>query len=105
MKRISLVLASALLLTSTGGAFATDSGGIKIAGHVENDVYAEYNDNYAFGTNATAKQAIGSFVGDVDISGTVYNWVTAYDNENMADGNGAEACQYIGSFVGQECAD
>ena len=103
MKRISLALASALLLTSAGAAFAADSGGIKIGGHVENDVYAEYNSNYAFGSNATAKQNIGSFVGNVDVQGTVYNNVYSYENENIADGSGAKACQNIGSFVGQEC--
>ena len=101
MKRIPLVLASAILLTSAGGAFATDSGGIKIHGTVENDVYAEYTDNYAFGSNATAKQNVGSFVGDVEVTGHVYNYVTSYDNENMADGSGAEARQNIGSFVGK----
>jgi hypothetical protein len=103
MKRISLALASALLLTSTGAAFAADSGGIKIGGHVENDVYAEDNYNYAFGSNATAKQNVGSFVGNVDVQGTVYNYVQSYDNENMADGSGAKACQNVGSIVGQEC--
>jgi hypothetical protein len=103
MKRISLALASALLLTSAGAASATDSGGIKIGGHVENDVYADYNYNYAFGSKATAKQNIGSFVGDVDVQGTVYNDVQSYDNENMADGTDAKACQNIGSIVGQEC--
>jgi hypothetical protein len=103
MNRVSLALASALLLTSAGAAFAAESGGIKIGGHVENDVYAEYNSNYALGSDAVAKQNIGSFVGNVDVQGTVYNNVYSYDNHNMADGAGAKACQNIGSFVGQEC--
>jgi len=101
MKRIPLVLAATLMLNSAGAAFATDTGGIKITGTVDNDVYAEYTDNYAFGTNATAEQNVGSFVGEVEVSGTVYNWVSSYDNENMADGSGAEARQNIGSFVGK----
>ncbi|MGI9485964.1 MAG: hypothetical protein ACR2RF_08815 [Geminicoccaceae bacterium] len=103
MKRISLVLASALFLTSAGSAFATDSGGIKINGTVNNTTDAYYNDNVASGNGATAKQRVGSFVGKVDISGNVTNTTHSYDNDNYASGNNSKACQDIGSFVGQEC--
>ena len=103
MKRISLVLASALLLSSAGGAFATDSGGIKIGGTVTNTTDAYHNDNTASGNGAVAKQRIGSFVGKVDIPGTVTNSTYSYDNNNYATGNNSKACQDIGSFVGQDC--
>ena len=103
MKRISLVLASALLLTSASGAFATDSGGIKIGGTVTNTTDALYNYNTASGNDAVAKQRIGSFVGKVDIPGTVTNSTYSWDNENYATGNKSKACQDVGSFVGQEC--
>ncbi len=103
MKRISLVLASALLLSSAGGAFATDSGGIKIKGTVTNTTDAYYNDNVASGNGAVAKQRVGSFVGNVDIPGTVTNSTYSYDSDNYASGNKSKACQDVGSFVGQEC--
>ncbi|MGI9510612.1 MAG: hypothetical protein ACR2QJ_14825, partial [Geminicoccaceae bacterium] len=60
MTRISLVLASALLLASAGGAFATDTGGVKINGTATNDVSAHFNSNIAQGADARAYQSIGT---------------------------------------------
>ena len=98
MKRISLVLASALVLASTGGAFATDTGGVKITGYVENDVHAGRNTNTALGANARAYQSIGTVHSGTDVSGDLYNYVNAHDNDNIADGSDAVACQAIGSI-------
>ncbi len=98
MKRISLVLASALLLTTAGGAFATDTGGVKITGYVKNDVYADGNTNTADGANARAYQSIGTVHSGTEVSGKLYNDVYAHDNDNLAKGNNAVACQSIGSI-------
>ncbi len=98
MKRISLVLASALLLTSAGSAFAADSGGVKIHGLVNNDVYAEGNTNTADGAYARAYQSIGTIHSGTEVYGELNNTVSAYDNDNLADGSDAIACQAIGSI-------
>ena len=98
MKRISLVLASALLLASAGGAFATDTGGVKINGHVNNDVYADYNSNTAVGSEARAYQSIGTIHSGTVVEGTLNNTVSASHNDNLANGSEAVACQAIGSI-------
>ena len=98
MKRISLILASALVLSSAGAAFATDTGGVKINGTVTNDVYAEYNTNTADGSYARAYQSIGTIHSGTVVDGTLDNTVSAYDNDNLADGSEAVACQAIGSI-------
>ncbi len=98
MKRISLVLASALLLTSAGGAFATDTGGVKINGTANNAVYAEGNNNLALGSNARAHQSIGTVHSGTVVDGTLNNAVAAGYNANIAAGSHAEACQSIGSI-------
>ena len=98
MKRISLVLASALVLSSAGAALATDTGGVKITGHVTNDVYANDNYNTALGANAKAYQSIGTVHSGTDVSGSLYNYVSADRNDNLANGSDAVACQAIGSI-------
>ena len=98
MKRISLVLASALMLTSASAAFATDTGGVKINGYVENDVHAGRNTNTADGSDARAYQSIGTIHSGTVVDGSLYNTVNAHDNDNLADGSDAVACQAIGSI-------
>jgi hypothetical protein len=98
MKRISLVLASTLLLASAGSAFATDTGGVKIQGTVNNDVYADGNYNYAYGYNARAYQSVGTIHSGTEVYGTLNNTVSGSYNSNYADGDEALACQAIGSI-------
>ena len=98
MKRISLLLASAVLLTSAGAALAQQTGGVKIHGDVTNDVYADDNYNYAIGSEARAYQSIGTIHSGTEVYGTLDNKVSASDNENYADGDHAVACQAIGSI-------
>ena len=98
MKRISLVLASALVLASTGGAFATDTGGVKINGTVNNAVLAEGNTNLAQGSHALAYQSIGTVHSGTVVNGTLNNAVAAGFNSNLAIGSDSVACQAVGSI-------
>ncbi|MEZ5932629.1 MAG: hypothetical protein R3F54_11840 [Alphaproteobacteria bacterium] len=98
MKRISLVLASTMLLASAGAAFATDTGGVKIQGTVNNDVYADDNYNTAYGSYARAYQSIGTIHSGTEVYGTLNNTVSASHNDNLAEGSEAVACQAIGSI-------
>ena len=98
MKRISLVLASVIVLGTAGGAFATDTGGVKINGFASNSTYAYGNSNTANGSEARAYQSIGTVHSGTVVDGTLYNSTSATYNSNYANGDNAVACQAIGSI-------
>lgn len=98
MKRISLVLASVMVLNTAGAAFATDTGGVKINGYANNSTYAYGNSNTANGAEARAYQSIGTVHSGTVVDGTLYNSTSASYNSNYANGDKAVACQAIGSI-------
>jgi hypothetical protein len=98
MTRFAAFLPAAALLLTAGVASATDTGGVKVNGYVDNYVTAHDNDNTAVGNDATAVQSIGSIHGGTEVNGYLYNDVYSYDNDNTAVGNRSTACQSVGSI-------
>jgi len=98
MKRISLVLASVMVLGAASSAFATDTGGVKINGYASNSTYAYGNSNTANGSEARAYQSIGTVHSGTVVDGTLYNSTSGSYNSNYANGSEAVACQAVGSI-------
>ena len=97
MNRFAALIPAAALLLTAGVASATDTGGVKVNGVVENEVLAIDNDNAAIGNGAVAVQSVGSIHGGTEVNGVLDNNVLSIDNDNVSVGNDSVACQSIGS--------
>jgi hypothetical protein len=98
MIRFAAIIPAAAMLLTAGVASATDTGGVKINGTVENYDTAYHNYNTAVGNDTVAVHSNGSIHGGTEVNGTLYNDDYAHDTENTAVGNGSVACQSIGSI-------
>ena len=95
-----LAFATAIALTTASGAMAAQQGGVKVGSLTQTTVASQAN-NLALGSDAKARQAIGSIRGDVQV-GVIRQTTVVNSANNLALGSKAAACQTIGT-IGEGC--
>lgn len=94
----TLAISMTVLSLAASAAFATEIGGVKIHGSVDQTATVQNATVSATGNRATAVQSLAGIHGTTDITGNVKQVVSVGNATVTASGDRSTACQAIGTI-------